>query len=1056
LKRIIYLTILSVSILTTLNAQKSIRFTDKNYWLHEAEKQIQVGLYNQAENSLKLFFDKRKTSVLDYETQWAKYLQLLSALNLQRYDADHNLKLFLNNTPFDLIKERGHFLLARYYFSKNNFELAIPSFEKSGIDFLTNEEISIRNFELGYAYLASQKLEKAAPLFASVKGIPGSYFTPGNYYHGIYCYYNKNYDEALTSFKLSEIDPQFKSVIPFYYTEINYLKGNKEQALVDAKKALDGGKSIYYQNELNQLAGQIYFEQDDFKNAELYFNKYIASCESPRKEDYFRLGFVQYQQAKFNEATTSFNLMYKGNDLISQKAYYFLANCYLSSNKKDNAYNAFVSCSEINNDLKLKEIALFHIAKLSYENKEDLLAEKQLSNFLTQFPTSQYSSEAMELLAYLNIKNDRFDDAMIAMNTMKSISSPLKKMYQRANYARGIQMLLDENSEKALNYFDESNRYKIDPIIASLTTFWQSETMYRMGRFEEALEFADFFLNNTNGQALQDYQSKAHLLKLYVYFQNEDKENLNKEFALIADANASSPEKFLGSAKPNFIPENTPLVENDPYVLIYNLPEEKTNFKYTPIPLKPIAFNNASTTNKMDNYCKLGIGNVSTYNLEIGYDFSKIALLPLYVDYRSTSSSTERIKFQRYSQSHLGAKTERKVGQYLVNAQVAFDRNKQYYYGYDHQKFDYTNTDIKQVFSNFGIQVQGKDILKKDKQVNYFPNTYLGIYTDKFGASELNATADLPLAFEKNINNLSTFSVGANINLNAYQVKNLGTQNNSMLILKPSFTKKYKDAIIKVGLYPVIAQKFHLLPDVTLAYPVGKYGAQLLAGLQSCIRLNTFKEITTHNPYIFNNYNIKQSKNTELYAGISGSYLKNVSYSSKIGVADYRNLPVFINDTSLDNKQFIVGFESNAQGLIFEGSANYTFNSNFLAGFDLSLKPILKTVSGQKTWGYRPNTLDIYAKVKASNDIILKADLLIRSGSSVIEKDVLAKTAYSKTLAGAIDVNIGVNYFINKKWNMYIDVNNLFNNSYRRWYGYENFGINIQFGLIRTFNSTIK
>ena len=290
MKRIIYLTILSVSILTTLNAQKSIRFTDKNYWLHEAEKQIQVGLYNQAENSLKLFFDKRKTSALDYETQWAKYLQLVSALNLQRYDADHNLKIFLNNTPFDLIKERGHFLLARYYFSKNNFELAIPSFEKSGIDFLTNEEISIRNFELGYAYLASQKLEKAAPLFASVKGIPGSYFTPGNYYHGIYCYYNKNYDEALTSFKLSEIDPQFKSVIPFYYTEINYLKGNKQQALVDAKKALDGGKSIYYQNELNQLAGQIYFRS---------LFPYASRCRS----------YGSSRQSETNEADTGNSTM---------------------------------------------------------------------------------------------------------------------------------------------------------------------------------------------------------------------------------------------------------------------------------------------------------------------------------------------------------------------------------------------------------------------------------------------------------------------------------------------------------------------------------------------------------------------------------------------------------------------------------------------------------------------------------------------------------------------------------------------------------------------------
>jgi outer membrane receptor for ferric coprogen and ferric-rhodotorulic acid len=217
------------------------------------------------------------------------------------------------------------------------------------------------------------------------------------------------------------------------------------------------------------------------------------------------------------------------------------------------------------------------------------------------------------------------------------------------------------------------------------------------------------------------------------------------------------------------------------------------------------------------------------------------------------------------------------------------------------------------------------------------------------------------------------------------------------------------------------------------------------------MRLNTFKEITTHNPFIFNFYNSKQSKNTELFARISGNYLNNISYSSKIGIAHYKNLPIFINDTAFDNKQFNVAFESNALGFIFEGSANYTFNSNFLAGFNLTMNPILKTESNQKVWGYRPYTFDLYGKVKPMNDVIIKAAILVRSGSTFIEKNNT-----EKTLAGAIDFNMGANYFINKKWNVYVDINNLFNNKYERWYGYENFGTNIQLGLIRTFNSKIK
>ena len=117
----------------------------------------------------------------------------------------------------------------------------------------------------------------------------------------------------------------------------------------------------------------------------------------------------------------------------------------------------------------------------------------------------------------------------------------------------------------------------------------------------------------------------------------------------------------------------------------------------------------------------------------------------------------------------------------------------------------------------------------------------------------------------------------------------------------------------------------------------------------------------------------------------------------------------------------------------------------------MSLKPIIKTESDQKIWGYQPYTFDLYAKAKPMNDVIIKAAILYRSGSNYIEKNNTVKT-----LSGAIDFNMGANYFINKKWNVYLDINNLFNNRYERWYGYENFGTNIQFGLIRTFNSKIK
>lgn len=1033
-------------------AQQTQKFVNKNYWVQEAEKQFNLGIFKQAETSILQYAQVKKFHSLDFQTQYGIYLQLLSQLQQMQPNAVQKLQSFIAQTSFTLFQQRGNFYIARYLLQAGNFEQAIPAYEKSGIDFLSNEEISIRNFELGYAYLATQQLDKAAPMFASVKGIPGEYFTPGNYYHGIYAYYQKNYDEALASFKQAEKDPQFEGVIPFYLTELNYLKGNKEKALQDAKKILSGTQAIYFQNELNQLVAQIYFEQENFEQAEIYLQKYIGSTTSPRKEDYYRLGLAQYEQGKFSDAIVQFNAMYKDKDLLSQQAWYYLAKSYLSLHQKDNAYNAFVNCVDNGVSDKLNEISMFNIAKLSYDHKDDELAEQQLTSFIKKYPQSVYQPEANELLAYLHIKTDRFDDAMINMNKMKNISSPLKKMYQRANYARGIQMLIDENAARAINYFDESNRYKIDPIIASLTTFWQAEAMYRMGKYEEALDFADYFILHATDQPLQDYIHKAQLLKSYVYLHQEDKENLQKVFALIADPNVSSPEKLLGSSKSNFIPESIPIVENDPFILVFTNPELQNNFVYTPVPLKPVAMHTGQAQKGFSNYLKLGIGNLSTYVLEVGYDASRLLYMPLYIDYRSKSTSTDRIKFQRYSQSHLGIQTAKTIGAYQTKIVGTFDRNKQYYYGYNHNQFDYSNTDIKQVFSNAMIHITGERKQAPSYGLQELPITDIGMYTDKFGAIETQLLSDAKI-YAHAIQDSMQFVVDAAVNANIYHVKNKGNQWNSALIIKPSLIGTYQGIQYKIGLNPVVAQKTSLLPDIQMSYRSQQIKATVLAGLQSFLRLNTFKEITQHNPFIFNYFQAKQSRNTDLFAGIQGSYLKNISYTTKIGLGWYRQLPVFINDTATDNKQFTVNYLPSALSFIYEANVNYTFNTDFYVGADIRARPLLKTFENKKAWGYRATTIDIYGKLKATKEIAIRADIFIRSGSAVIEKDKVTKISYARTLPGAIDVNVGANYIVNPNWNVFLDINNLFNNSYRRWYGYENFGTNIQFGVSRMFNA---
>ena len=51
------------------------------------------------------------------------------------------------------------------------------------------------------------------------------------------------------------------------------------------------------------------------------------------------------------------NKIIGGNDAVAQNAYYHLAECYLNTDKKNQALTAFKTASEMEYDLKIQEDA---------------------------------------------------------------------------------------------------------------------------------------------------------------------------------------------------------------------------------------------------------------------------------------------------------------------------------------------------------------------------------------------------------------------------------------------------------------------------------------------------------------------------------------------------------------------------------------------------------------------------------------------------------------------------------------------------------------------------
>ena len=101
------------------------------------------------------------------------------------------------------------------------FSDAISYYERSNVANLSNAEIATMKFHEGYGYFAMKQFSDAKPLFEAIAQIPSdSNYYDANYYYGYISFAEKNYAQALSSFKIIEKQPAYRPIIPYSMAEI--------------------------------------------------------------------------------------------------------------------------------------------------------------------------------------------------------------------------------------------------------------------------------------------------------------------------------------------------------------------------------------------------------------------------------------------------------------------------------------------------------------------------------------------------------------------------------------------------------------------------------------------------------------------------------------------------------------------------------------------------------------------------------------------------------------------------------------------------------------------
>ena len=496
------------------------------------------------------------------------------------------------------------------------------------------------------------------------------------------------------------------------------------------------------------------------------------------------------------------------------------------------------------------------------------------------------------------------------------------------------------------------------------------------------------------------------------------------------------------AAKLNFTAAS-PVVDTTKISLKYVVPAQNLLFSYQPVPLKPLAlFVDSSYTWNNNMFVKLGYGGYSTPYIETGLSFGngKEKLTSIYAMH---TSSKGNLPFQQFGKTKLNI-----AGNYAVNAahelygKLYYDNNTQYQYGYQPSTLIFDKNDLKQQFNSIGLQMGYRRKIPNTYGLTYNPSLHLNYFFDAKKAGEFNVIAKVPI--DKTFNENLKLNVALTADITAYK-DSLKTINNNLFYLDVAAQYQINKVKLNIGLQPAFDNsEVNLLPNITAEAKLINDKFLFHAGFTGHFVKYNYLNLAAFNPYMAQPAYLVNTKVTEIYAGFKGAAGSHLTYNATVGFITMKNMPLFVND-AVTGKSFLMLNEPTLQGVKLRGEFGYNIQEKLSILAGATIYQFTKSTY-EKPYGIMPVEISGSLIWKVLKDLHIKSDLFIWDGVKY-----LSKTNTTEKLSGAFDLNLGAEYTIMPKLNLWLQFNNLFSNKYQRWNQYEVLGLNVVGGVVYSF-----
>ncbi len=461
----------------------------------------------------------------------AEYYKAVCAIELFNKDGEWFLKQFVKNHPESPKVKTAYFYLGKYNYGKKKYRDALDWFEKVDIYDLTIDELPEFYFKRGYCYFATEKFDVAKKDFYEIKDVDNKYAASAKYYYAHISYTEKNYETALKDFLKLQYNETFKPVVPYYIAQLYYLQEKYDDVITYAPALLDSA-STKRAPEIARILGESYYHTLRYAEAIPFLKKYEKAAGILPRKDNYELGYAYYKVKEYKNAVDYFIAVTKtDNDSLAQNAYYHLGDCYLKTDNKQNARNAFGLASKLNFDKAIQEDALYTYAKLCYELAYNPYNEaiKAFQLFIKNYPNSIHVDDAYTYLVNVFTTSKNYKDALEAIDSIKILTPELKQTYQKVAYYRGIDLFNNMDFVESIKLFDKATKFMVDQDITSSAMYWAGESYYRTKQYQSAIESYKAYIARP-GTIGKSEMSDANYNIGYSYYKLKDYSNSNLWF----------------------------------------------------------------------------------------------------------------------------------------------------------------------------------------------------------------------------------------------------------------------------------------------------------------------------------------------------------------------------------------------------------------------------------------------------------------------------------------------------------------------------------------------